>query len=40
LKNDEFDAVRPKFEGVANRNMPNRVVHATEIAGKLTLEGE
>jgi hypothetical protein len=37
--NHEFDAVRPKFEEVANRYMPNRVVHATEIAGKLTMEG-
>jgi hypothetical protein len=37
--NDEFDAVRPKFDEVANRYMSNRVVHATESAGKLTLDG-
>jgi hypothetical protein len=34
----ESDIVRPKFEEVAHWWMLNRVVHSTEIAGKLTLE--
>ena len=34
----EFDIIRPKFEEVAHWWMLNRVVHSTEIAGKLTLE--
>jgi hypothetical protein len=37
--NNEFEVVCPKFEEVANRYMPNRVVLATESAGKMTMDG-
>jgi hypothetical protein len=36
----EIDVVRSKFEEIAHWWLLNRVVHSTEIAGKLTLEEE